>query len=111
MKRKRMERPARVLDSASRRDDPTKLLTKLQVHQDNAVFDASEISDDRLIPSRPNKYGYFMIVVAVMVLITLVLGFRAGAMDWYATTVTGAFIIFFLVVGVRLIRRSRKLDD
>lgn len=55
--------------------------------------------------SRPNKYGYFLIVGAIMTLIVLVLGIRSGAMDWYAVTVTTAFILFLVVVGLELIKK------
>jgi hypothetical protein len=52
-----------------------------------------------------------MIVGAIMGLIMLALAIRARAMDWYAITITGALMVFGIVVGIKLIRRPSKLDD
>src|SRR4030095_12027051 len=58
------------------------------------------------IESRYNRYGYFLIVGGIMSLVTLMLGIRAGAMNWYQSFVTTTFILFAHLVGFKLIRKA-----
>lgn len=43
-----------------------------------------------------------------MIIVIFVLGIRAGAIDWWAVSVSTAFMIFLLIVGVKLISRQRR---
>ena len=93
MKRKRRqirERPGRAFEATGEDNDPIERL----------MFTASP----------PHKYGYFLIVVATMMLILLVLGIRAGALNWYAVTVMTAFMLFLVLVGFKLIKKQPKSE-
>jgi len=46
-----------------------------------------------------------------MILLLLLLGIRAGAMDWYSVTVQGALIPFMFVVGFKLIKKQPLHDE
>ena len=85
-------------------------MTEQRKHLDDAGFDAPEIdpaliSDYGFLPWRPNRYGYFLIVVAIMTVIVLVLEIRAGAINWHLVFVLMAFILFLFLVGFKLINK------
>ena len=69
-----MKRPARVLRTGAKRHS-IEPLAELREHQDDDRFDAIKIdpvvlSDDGSLPWRPSRYGYFLIVGAIIGLIT-----------------------------------------
>ena len=103
-----MERPAQVLGTA--KHDSIELLNERRKHPDDADFateiDPAVVSDDYGdLPWRPNRYGYLLIVGAIMTLIVLVLEIQAGAMNWYLVFVLMALMLFEFLVGFKLIKK------
>ena len=125
MKRKKRNRPrhGRAFETTEKENDPIERLTEWQEHRYDPGYYTGGNIHPLFTASRPNKYGYFLIVGAIMILVLLVLGIRAGAMNWYAVVPT-AFMLFLFLVGFKLIkkqptrepharhrRRPSKLDD
>jgi hypothetical protein len=106
-----MQRPARAFETSENQNDPIERLTEWQEHRYDPGYYTGGNIHPLFAASRPNKYGYFLIVVAIMTLIVLVLGIRAGAMDWYAVTVTTALILFLVVVGFKLIKKRPTHEE
>ncbi len=90
-------------------NDPVERLIEWQEHRYDAGYYTGGNIHPLFTASRPNKYGYVLIAGAIMVTIVLVLGIRADVMDWYSVTVTAAFVIFSLVVGIKLIKKPPTL--
>ena len=125
MKRKKRNRPRhrRAFETTETENDPIERLTEWQEHRYDPGYYTGGNIHPLFTASRPNKYGYFLIVAAIMILVLLVLGIRAGDMNWYAVVPT-AFMLFLILVGFKLIkkqptrepharhrRRPSKLDD
>jgi len=115
-------RPGRPVKTTEKGGDPINQLTERQDGPYESGYYAGRNIDPLFIPWRPNKYGYLLIVAAIMLLIVVVLGVRARVMDWYAVTIAMAGMLFMFLVGFKLIkkqptpetgamRRRSKLDD
>lgn len=118
-----MQRPSRLFET-TQEEKPVEKLIEWQEHR----YDPGYYTGGNIHPlyaaARPNKYGYFLILGAVMTSLVLVLGIRAGAMNWYSVSVTTALVLFMFLVGFKLIKKPsnrnvsaekrggpRKLDD
>jgi hypothetical protein len=125
MKRKKRisPRPAHPIETTEKGTNPIGRLTEPQEDRYDPGYNRGGNTDPLFIPWRPNKYGYFLIVVATMLLMVLVAGIRKSKMDGYAVAVTTAFMLFLFLVGFKLIkhptsesrgerrRRPSHLDD
>ncbi|HSB09948.1 MAG TPA: phage holin family protein [Blastocatellia bacterium] len=106
--RDRRLEPAKKGQRQTDNNGPIERLIEWQEHR----YDPGYYTGGNIHPlyaaSRPNKYGYILIAWAVMILIVVVLGIRAGAMDWWAVTVSTALMLFLFLVGFKLIRKKDK---
>jgi|GEM_PF-4812814 len=124
--RKRRIRPRSGHSIKTARDDSDpidRLIEGQEQSYDPPHYTGGSISP-LFYPFRPKRYGYYMIVVATLILAVVVLAIKAGAMDWYELTILWALMVFIYMVGFKLIqkqppqdealrssRRSGKLDD
>ena len=92
-------------------------LTRAQVKSPAAArpleYEHAELREDfSFSTSPPKRLGYFFIGGSILIMVTMVLGVRARGINWYAASVTIAFMLFLLVVGFKILRQARPaLED
>lgn len=86
-------------------NDPIQNLMEWQDHR----YDPGHFTGGNIHPilkgRRPNKYGYFLILVGVLILLLVWLGSRATALDWYAAVIQIALAVLVIVAGLKLLKK------
>jgi len=123
MKRKKRIRPPPERSfEREKGSNPIEGSTGWQADRYDPEYRADANNDPLFITSPSDKTGYYLILVAIILLIVSAAGIRTGKMDWYAVSVTMALMLFLFLVGFKLIkkqparearpgRRRSKLDD
>ena len=91
----------------SQQGDPLERIREAQDHRyDPGYFTGGQI-DPLLAAPRPNRYGWVLVVLGVLLLVA-VWSTPRGDTPWFQYFGASAFAVLFLLAGVKLLRR-RKL--
>jgi hypothetical protein len=102
MKRKRQIRSERFFKTR---------LNDQQVGGRDHQYDLTGGFDPLDVLPRLDRWGYLLILGAILGLITSVFGISARSINWYTGSFMVACVLFFFVIGVMLIKKHQKSES
>jgi hypothetical protein len=106
-RRKPPAKRANVDSRASGQDDPVERLIEWQEHRYDPGYYTGANIHPLIRRGRPNRYGYVLIVGAVMTTILMILSVRNGSMPLPIVFMLSPLLLLIFLAGFKLIRGER----